>query len=110
MPVKKHDDESARRSSHCSAAINWPEDCAFQLGIDGKMVVDEVLITRPMAKELWAKHKPEFVAAVERGESAEAALWVEMCSDTNFQRSLFRIHSSECVIDRGECFVKRPLP
>ena len=90
--------------------INWPTDCAFQLSVNGKMVVEEVMITRPRAKELWVEHKPKFIAAVERGYDAEVALWIDMFCDTNFQHSLFHIRSDECVIDYGDCFVKRPLP
>lgn len=108
--VEAENGEQTRRSSHCSTVIDYPEDCAFQLSINGRIVVDEVLITRPRANALWSQYKPEFVAAVERCDYAEVALWVEMINDTNFQRALFHIGSDECVMDGGKCFVKRPLP
>ena len=65
------------------------------------MIEDTGLITRNEADALWAKHKATVRECVENKTEFEAALWINMHSNTNYFENAFHVRNEDCAVRYG---------
>ena len=75
------------------------KDCAFQFATEYswreiKIHKDTDLITLDEAKKLWEQYLPQFIKELQEGDSPEMVIWIEMDSNTDYQKELVHIDKS----------------